>query len=471
MMEAGRAVAAICLLVLGSGTLLFSAGANAIPGKPGPETENLQPSTGSDVANPETHTNEKMTAEQAADDSAASALTSELEISPPAQTEPQESDGQLSIPCLHGLREDALIDDDSAAVCSTRPDARTRFSVQFGSRIRTHSGMLGELDGLRVDYRLGRSLTLNGVAGYPVSSSKDKFNATRQMYGISAVTGKFARAWDLNSYLVEQQKDREVISRSIGGALRYLRPRRSALVFVDYDVEEDSLSSLMTSGAWKLPYRITLSATLDIRNAPLHKHQKKYLQQTMAGKKGWNWLLPDKRIKHFTKNRSNEVATVAFGLSHALSRRISLSGDVAMMDVSGAATANGSTASAERLSEYFYHLRLSGKDMVLTGDKNVLDLRHRVTPSSRVSSASIDTKYAINRLWKISPQFRADYRSNTPENSIQWVTAPAVKMEYRWRKRYGLDIKAGGEWSTRENPDGNETRSSYFVSLGYKAQF
>ena len=110
MMEAGRAVAAICLLVLGSGTLLFSAGANAIPGKPGPETENLQPSTGSDVANPETHTNEKMTAEQAADDSAASALTSELEISPPALTEPQETDGQLSIPCLHGLREDALID-------------------------------------------------------------------------------------------------------------------------------------------------------------------------------------------------------------------------------------------------------------------------------------------------------------------------------------------------------------------------
>jgi hypothetical protein len=472
MMEAGRAVVLICLLVLGSGTLLFSAGADAIPGKPGPQTENLQPSTGSTAADPETYINEKITAEQAEETAAASALTSELEISPPALTEPQETEPQLSIPCLHGLREDALLDDDSEEdPCGARPDSRTRFSVRFGSRIRTHNSMLGELDGLRVDYRLSRGLTLNGVAGYPVSSSKDKFNAARQMYGISAVTDKFARAWDLNSYLVEQQKDREVTSRSVGGAVRYLRPRRSALVFVDYDIFEDSLSSFMTSGAWKLPYRITLSATLDLRNGPLHKHQKKYLQKTMAGKEGWNWLLPDKRIKHFTKNRSNEVATVAFGLSHALSRRISLSGDVAMMDISGAATARGSAKSAERLSEYFYHLRLSGKDMVLAGDKNVLDLRHRITPSSRVSSASFDTKYAINRLWKISPQLRADYRSNTPENSVQWVTAPAVKMEYRWRKRYGVDIKAGGEWSTREDPDGNETRSSYFVSLGYKAQF
>ena len=108
---------------------------------------------------------------------------------------------------------------------------------------------------------------------------------------------------------------------------------------------------------------------------------------------------------------------------------------------------------------------------MIAGDKNILDLRHRVSDSSRLSSASIDTKYAINRFWNISPKLRADYRNNTPENSVQWVTSPSLKMEYRWRKQYGLDIQAGGEWSAREDPGGYETRSSYFMSLGYKAKF
>ena len=121
-----------------------------------------------------------------------------------------------------------------------------------------------------------------------------------------------------------------------------------------------------------------MSATFDVRNSPLRKQQQKYLQQTMNSSDGWYWILPDKRIKHFIKNRANEVSTLALGLSHNFSQRIKLSGDVAMMDVSSAATSGKSTAAAARLSEYFYHLKLSGTDMMVAGDKNVLDLRHRV---------------------------------------------------------------------------------------------
>ncbi len=471
-MEAGRFRVTICLLAQSWGALFFSGGADAVPGKPGPQTEHLSPPRGSAVATPPSDPNEKTHTDQATTTAAASILTAEVGISPVALTEPRGTGIPTSIPCLHGLHQTTRLDDDTGEdPCAARPDYQTRFSVQFGSRISSHNGMLGELDGIRVDYRLSRALTLNGVAGYPVQSPKDKFNAAGQIYGISAVTGKFARAWDLNSYLVEQQKDGEITSRSVGGAVRYLQPRRSALVFVDYDVFEDSLNSFMTSGAWKLPYNITLSATLDIRNSPVDKHQKKYLQKTMASKAGWNWHLPDKRIERFTKDRTNEVATVALGLSHDFSKRISLSGDVVKMEVSETAGGNGSAASAAGLSEYFYHLRLSGQDVVLAGDRNVLDFRHRVTPSARVSSASIDSKYTISPLWKISPRLRADYHNNSPENFIQWITVPAVKMEYRWSKHYGLDIQAGGEWSGKEDANGYETRSSYFVSLGYKAQF
>ena len=452
----------ICLLALGSGTLLFSAGASAIPGRLGSETTSDAHTAGAGVSN-----------EPAVGNTVGSSvLTSEPEIPSPEVPELHKPGLQLEIPCLHGFSNETPPENNSAEhPCTAPADGQERLSIQFGSRIGARSSMLGEIDGIQVDYRLMGGLTLNGVAGYPVLSSKDKFNATRQMFGINAVTGKFARAWDMNSYVIEQQDNGQVSSRSVGGAVRYLQPRRSLLVFLDYDVYGKSLGSFMTSGAWKLPYRTTLSATLDIRNSPIRKQQQKYLQQTMAGNDGWYWILPDKRIKHFTKNRSNEVATLALGLSHDFSQRLKLSGDVAMMDVSDTTTAGTSTTAASRLSEYFYHLKLSGTDVMIAGDKNILDLRHRVSDASSISSASIDTKYAINRFWNISPRLRADYRNDTPENSVQWITAPSLKMEYRWREQYGVDIQAGGEWSARESPDGYETRSSYFMSLGYKAKF
>jgi hypothetical protein len=461
----------IGMLALGSGTLLFSAGADAIAGRPGPQSASRETATDPPVSNQPAEVSEKSAIDQTDRTVKSSVLTSELEIIPSGPTELQDTEPQLSIPCLHGFRNEIPLDDNTGeSSCVAPAVGQQRLSIQFGSRIGARS-MLGEFDGIQVDYRLTGGLTLNGVAGYPVVSSKDKFNATRQMFGINAVTGKIARAWDLNSYLIEQQDNGQVTSRSVGGAVRYLQPRRSMLVFLDYDVFGNSLGSFMTSGAWKLPYRTTLSATLDFRNGPIRKQQRKYLQQTMAGSDGWYWILPDKRIKHFTKNRSNEVATLALGLSHTFSQRFKLSGDVAMMDISNAATSAVATTAATRLSEYFYHLKLSGTDMMIPGDKNILDLHHRVTDSSRLSSAFIDTKYAINRFWNISPRLRADYRNNIPEDSVQWATSPSLKMEYRWRKEYGLDIQAGGEWSAIEDPGGYETRSSYFMSLGYKAKF
>jgi len=463
----------ICLLALGSGTLLFSAGADAILGRSGvPQSTSNEPTPDPPATSQPADANEKAATDQTDSTADASVLSSGLEIRPPGATELRDTGPQLSIPCLHGfLNELPLEDNSGGSPCVAPADGQQRLSIQFGSRIGTRSSMLGEFDGIQVDYRLTGGLTLNGVAGFPVLSSKDKFNATRQMFGINAVTGKIAQAWDLNSYLIEQQDNGQLSSRSVGGAVRYLQPRRSMLVFLDYDVFGNSLGSFMTSGAWKLPYRTTLSATLDIRNSPIRKQQQKYLQQTMAGSDGWYWILPDSRIKHFTKDRSNEVATLALGLAHTFSQGIKFRGDIAMMDVSNAATSPASTRAATRLSEYFYHLKLSGTDMMIAGDKNVLDLHHRISDSSRLSSASLDTKYAINRFWNISPKIRADYRNNTPENSVQWVTSPSLKMEYRWRKQYGLDIQAGGKWSAREEPGGYDTRSSYFMSLGYKAKF
>ena len=459
-MERSPVVLIVCCLGLLPGTLFMSPEAGAIATNPSPLIAGTEPRP--DFSGVARVPRPAEPAEQTPVANAAPAVAA-------TTAAPPDSRPAAEIPCLSSFLSDESQDDDATSQsCDDPSDAQQRLSLKFGRRMGVGSGILGEFDGVRVDYRLTGGLTLNGVAGYPVLSDKDKFNVARQVFGFSADIPRFVRAWDLNSYLIEQQSDGKATSRTVGGAVRYLRPKRSLLLFVDYDVVQHSLGAFTAAGAWKLPYRTTISATVDVRNNPIHTRQKKYLQRSMAATEGWTWILPADRIRHFTADQSEGVTTLALGLTHAFSRRLKMTGSAAVLDPSK--QANG-VATAEQASEYLYHLNLTGNDLMFSGDRNTLDFSHRVTDYSRVSSAAIDTRYAINRRWNVSPRLRADYRDNALDQTAQWVTSPSVKMEYRWRDRYGFKIEAGGEWRTREIPTEDKTQSSYFVSLGYKAKF
>ena len=439
----------VCILALGQGTLWYSTGAVAIPGKPNPSSVLSESTSGLRTGNP--------------------TLTAERKTSPDENPAQQDSITAGIQGCRRDSDSESPVDNTiTEKPCVDPSDEQQRLSIQLGRRIGTHDNILGEFDGVRVDYRPGGGLNLNGIAGYPVLATGDAFNPARQVFGISA-SNQFATAWDLNSYLIEQQENGQVDGRSIGGAIRHLLPERSLLVYLDYEFSDHSLGALMASGAWKLPFNTTVSATLDLRNHRLPDRQLKYLQQSMSVTEGWNWILPTDRLAYYTGDGAGKVSTLAVGLSHAVSQRIHLSGDVAVLDAVSDPAADATTTL--RSSEYFYHLKLTGKDLMIRGDRNKLDLRHDVTETGSTSTAAIDTRYAINRFWNVIPKLRADYHSPVVESSSRWMASPTVKMEYRRNKQSGFQIEAGGKWSTGENSTADDNRSSYFVSLGYQAKF
>ena len=415
--------------------LLISSNAVAIPGSPGQIITNPEPATGF----------------RKSDESRTAEAASEIPLTDSDPTATPE------LPGLASLHEDT--------------DQQQPFHIRFGRRLALDSGILGETDGIKVDYRLNSGLTLRGIAGYPVASSKDEFNTTRQVLGFSAETGTIARAWNLSAYLFDEQDNAQLDNTTVGGTLRYRRPKRSLLLFMDYDANQDMLSAITASGAWKLPGSTTLSATFDIHNNATHKRQKKHLQHSMASIEGWDWILADDRIKHHTSKKTRKVITHGLGLSHAFSQRFSLSGNFAMLEISDNGLSDSTTSAAALPNEYFYNLKLTGKDLFIAGNSNKLDIRHRVTGSSRISTASIDTHYVINPLWKFSPRLKTELRDNITENSAEWITSPAVKMEYRWKKAFGFQIEAGGKWSNQANLAADAGRSTYFMKLGYQAKF
>jgi len=456
-------VLTVCFLALGTAPLWYAAEAQAIPAEQGELLEGTQPLPDfSAVAHPPANAVSPVISAGPASSTGDAAAT---DAPPPAVADSGEDSHTASaaIPCMVSFE-----DEYATADSCDDGDSVKQLSVQFGQRMGTGDGnILGEFDGIRVDYRLAGGLTLNGVAGYPVLSDKDKFNAARQVFGVSANTAKFAHAWDLNSYYIEQLDHGQAL-RNAGGAVRYLQPKRSLLMLFDYDMSTSSVEAFTASGALRLPRSTTFSATVDVRNSPMRKQQQKYVQQTMNITEGWSWDLPMDRISHFTRDLSEEVTTVSVGLTHSFTKQLRLTGSAARLDIARDSGVDHSTAAP---SEYFYHLQLSGDNLMFRGNSNKLDLSHSVTGSTRTSSATFDTRYTINRRWKVSPRLRTDYRDSFLERSVKWVTAPSVRMEYQWRDRYGVKIEAGGEWVTRELSDQADSDSSYFVKLGYKANF
>jgi hypothetical protein len=344
-------------------------------------------------------------------------------------------------------------------------------SARLGRQSRNTGGVLGRFDGLLVGYQLTDWLTVNGVAGFPVFSTRDNPDTDRYLYGISADLGTFANAWDFETFFIEQQNDGILDRRAIGGEARYFDPLRSLLTFVDYDISYQSLNTLILLGTWTLPDRTTINASLDYRNSPILTTTNAIQGQTLPDLGDLLDTLTEDQLRQLAEDRTADVTTVTLGASHPFTDRWQISGDVTVSNLSGTDASGGVEAIPGTGNEYFYNLQFIGSNLIKTGDISVMGLRYASTSTANISTLTLDTRYPVQTVWRINPRFRLDYRDNSNNESTQWIASPSLRIDYRWRKRYRFEIEGGGEWSTEDLPNDSQDSSSYFFSLGYRADF
>ena len=344
-------------------------------------------------------------------------------------------------------------------------------SARLGRQSRNTGGVLGRFDGLLVGYQVNDWLAVNGVAGYPVFSTRDSLKTGRYLYGLSTDLGTFANAWDFEAFIIEQQNDGILDRRAIGGEARYFDPVRSLLSFVDYDISYDSLNTLILLGTWTFPDRTTINASLDYRNSPILTTTSALQGQSLPKLDDLLDTLTEEQIRQLAEDRTADVTTVTLGASHPFTEILQISGDVTVSNLSKTNASGGVEAIPETGNEYFYNMQLIGSNLIKNGDISVLGLRYSDTSTSKISSLTMDTRYPIQTVWRINPRFRLDYRDNSNNDSTQWIAAPSLRIDYRWRKRYRFEVETGGEWSTQDLSNETQDSSSYFFSLGYRADF
>lgn len=403
-----------------------------------------------------------------------SSVSSDLDVTARKRSENFDIQSRFTGSHLYDFLDDGPGDETS--VSSLYFDARDRrhgLATRLGRQSRNTGGVLGRFDGLLLGYQISDWLTLNGVAGFPVLSTRDQVDTDKQLYGISADLGTFANAWDFNAFFIEQEVDGIVDRRAIGGEARYFDATRSLLTFVDYDISYDSLNTAIFLGTWTLPDKTTLNATVDYRNSPILTTSNALQGQTVRNIDDLLDSLTENQIRQLAEDRTAEYTTVSLGASHPFSERIQLSGDVTVTNLSGTDASAGIEALPGTGNEYIYNLQLIGSDLIKAGDIAIGGLRYSRLDTADIYSVSLNTRYPVNSVWRVNPRLRVDYRENERDESTQWVAVPSLRMDYRLSRRYRFEVEGGGEWSTRKLPDlpDDEDTSSYFINLGYRIDF
>jgi TolA-binding protein len=403
-----------------------------------------------------------------------SAVSSDLDVTARKRSENYDIQSRFTGSYLHDFLNDGPGNESS--VSSLYVDANDKVhgvGMRLGRQSRNTGGVLGRFDGLLLGYQLTDWLTINGVAGFPVVSTRDQVDTDKQLYGVSADLGTFANAWDFNAFFVEQEVHGILDRRAIGGEARYFDTTRSLLTFVDYDISYDSLNTLIFLGTWTLPDRTTMNATVDYRNSPILTTTNALQGQTVRDIDDLLDSLSEDQIRALAEDRTAEYTTVSLGASHPFSERFQLSGDVTVTNLSDSEASGGVEAIPGTGNEYIYNLQLIGSNVLKSGDIAIGGLRYSNLDTADIYSFSLNTRYPVNSKWRINPRVRVDYRENSRDESTQWIGVPSIRMDYRLSRRYRFELEGGGEWSSRKLPDlpNDEDTSSYFISAGYRIDF
>jgi tetratricopeptide (TPR) repeat protein len=401
-----------------------------------------------------------------------SALSTDLDVTARKRTDDYDLQSRFTGSYLRDFLGDGPGNENS--ISSLYVDAsgkRLGASMRLGRQSRNTGGVLGRFDGLLLGYKLTDWMTVNAVGGFPVFSTRDGFHTDRQLYGLSTDLGTFSNAWDFNLFVIEQRVESVVDRRAVGGEARYFDPIRSLLTFVDYDILYGSLNTVIFLGTWTLPDRTTINATFDYRNSPILTTSNALQGQSAGSIDDLLDTLTEEDIQELAKDRTGHSTTATLGASHPFTEKIQLSGDVTVSELSGTKASGGIEAIPDTGKEYFYNLQLIGSNLFKTGDTSILGTRYSDTSTAKIYTVSLDSRYPVIRAWRINPRMRLNYRENDNDDSSQWTALPSLRMDYRWRKRYRFEIEGGKEWTTRDFTDRSEDSSSYYLSMGYRADF
>lgn len=367
-----------------------------------------------------------------------------------------------------GLRGDTALLSD-ASVEFTHLDSQT--TARIGRQYSSGDGVLGRFDGAKVGLPIGGDWRLNLLGGRPVDLIYDTSvdDSKRYFYGASLNLRPQESAWGYGAFAIEQRIDGIEDRQAVGGELRYAETGRSLFALLDYDVGYGQLNTVLLIGNFTLDAGTILGATVDHRESPVLTTRNALIGQPVNSIDDMLEIYSESEIRSFAEARAADSQVLTLSLTQPLSERYQVYGSASEFEYGSTETAGGVAGYEGTGREYGYDLQLIASNLWFENDSHIFSFRYYDGRSTERIGLGINARYRIGEAWRIQPRLWIEQRRSKRDSSDQWALRPSLRAEYRWNRRYHIEVELGRDWSLREIPlYGDEEFGSNFFLFSYR---
>jgi tetratricopeptide (TPR) repeat protein len=330
-------------------------------------------------------------------------------------------------------------------------DKPSRVSARLGRQVRNDGGIFGRFDGVSAGFKAHRNLDLAVAVGSPVyDRGALPFEDDRYFFSASGIYALPDSAWSGELYFIEQRAGSIVDRRAIGTELRYQTDDLAAYTGVDYDINQDKVSSAFISGNWQANDRLVLSASLDYRTQPFLLTSNALTGQEQDKLPSLVNLLGEKQVLVLADDRTADAVTAALGISYTFSDRWQMSFDVLWSDVSGMPASGGVDEIPELAKDIFASAYLNGSGILRVEDVLGLGITYTHGENRSKIGADISWRLPVDDTLRINTRLRASV--TTGSGDALYSITPSIGARYRINKHWLLESEFGVTLHNGEMP-------------------
>lgn len=339
--------------------------------------------------------------------------------------------------------------------------------ARLGRQSRGMAGVAGAFDGLLGSWQWRDNLGFSAVAGLPVESTRRGPGTDRQFLGLAADWANASRSWDAAFYTLAQQYAGEADRRSVGVESRYLRPGRTLVAMIDYDLHFGGLNNLALLGTLVTASRWTFNADASRQRSPLLSIRNALIgQPTLVFDDLYQQFTADE-IEQLAKDRSAMLTQYGISVAHPLGDRAQWTLNLLSTDLSGTPASGGVEAIPGLGQDDSLSTEVMWNGLLSAGDTHSLALRYQRGGTGNLLSAGLGSRLPVGGGLRLTSRLRVDRRTRQMDGSQEWVYVPSLRLDWQ-HGASAVEFESGAELGRRQLASGAERRTRYFFSLGYR---